>query len=214
MTRPPEDGWCIPESRLSPISLWQEVISGEGEAGDRTELGILHSVLFELLLLLSLFFFFGYLHGTWKYPGQGSNPSQSFGLCHGFGNAKSLTHCATVGTLWAPYICFSLNVQARSHYIFIWHLPALREHRLFFNIINVPCINIISTLCILSLNKGCLFIIRSAFIGCLPDAKQNEVLWKDREGMGMDWIIKKCSVLPIEIGREEFPSWRSGNKSD
>ena len=39
---------------MSPISLWQEVISGDGEAVDRTELGILQSVLFELLAFVFL----------------------------------------------------------------------------------------------------------------------------------------------------------------
>lgn len=39
-------------SSVSPISLWQEVISGEGEAADRRELGILQSVLFELLIFV------------------------------------------------------------------------------------------------------------------------------------------------------------------
>lgn len=46
----PEDGLCIP---LSPISLWQEVISGRGEATDRTEFGIFH-----LFSWSSLYLFF------------------------------------------------------------------------------------------------------------------------------------------------------------
>ena len=36
--------------------------------------------------------------GIWKFPGQGSNPSHNCDLCHSFGNTRSLTHCATVGT--------------------------------------------------------------------------------------------------------------------
>lgn len=40
-----EDGLGIPMNSVSPISLWQEVISGEGEAADRTELGILWFIL-------------------------------------------------------------------------------------------------------------------------------------------------------------------------
>ena len=43
---------------------------------------------------LFFFFFFGHTHGIWKFPGQGSNPSLHFNLCHGCGNARSLTHCA------------------------------------------------------------------------------------------------------------------------
>ena len=39
---------------MSPISLWQEVISGDGEAVDRTELGILQSLLFELIAFVFL----------------------------------------------------------------------------------------------------------------------------------------------------------------
>ena len=39
---------------MSPISLWQEVISGDGEAVERTEVGILQSVLFELLAFVFL----------------------------------------------------------------------------------------------------------------------------------------------------------------
>ena len=39
---------------MSPVSLWQEVISGDGEAADRTELGILQFVLSELLIFAFL----------------------------------------------------------------------------------------------------------------------------------------------------------------
>lgn len=51
----PQDGLCIPLSSVSPISLWQEVISGEGAAADRTQLGILHLVLFEHLIFVFAF---------------------------------------------------------------------------------------------------------------------------------------------------------------
>ena len=43
------------------------------------------------------FFFFGHLFGIWKFPGQGSNPSQSFYLRHDCSNASSLTHCTRPG---------------------------------------------------------------------------------------------------------------------
>ena len=36
------------------------------------------------------FFFFGFTHGTWKFLGQGSNPS----LCHSCNTTGSLTPCA------------------------------------------------------------------------------------------------------------------------
>ena len=36
--------------------------------------------------------------GTWKFPGQGLNPSHSCGLHHSCSKARSLTHLATVGT--------------------------------------------------------------------------------------------------------------------
>lgn len=47
----PEDGLCIPLGSVSPISSWQEVISGGGEAADRTEFGIWHFVPFEHSLI-------------------------------------------------------------------------------------------------------------------------------------------------------------------
>lgn len=34
------------------------------------------------LLKLGTFFFFGYIYGIWKFPGQGSNPSCSYDLCY------------------------------------------------------------------------------------------------------------------------------------
>lgn len=37
-------------------------------------------------------------HGIWMFPGQGLNPSHSFDLDHSCSRARSLTHCATVGT--------------------------------------------------------------------------------------------------------------------
>ena len=41
--------------------------------------------------------FFGCTRGIWKFPGQGLNPSHSCDLCHSWGNAGSLTHCARPG---------------------------------------------------------------------------------------------------------------------
>lgn len=38
---PPKDGLCIPMNSVSPLSLWQDIISGEGEAAEERELGIL-----------------------------------------------------------------------------------------------------------------------------------------------------------------------------
>lgn len=45
-------------------------------------------------------FFFSYTHGIWMFPGQGRNLSLSGHLLLGFGNAGSLTCCATAGTPW------------------------------------------------------------------------------------------------------------------
>ena len=42
-----------------------------------------------------IFFFFS--HAVWKFLGQGLNLSLSRDLRHSYGNAGSLTHCATVG---------------------------------------------------------------------------------------------------------------------
>ena len=50
------------------------------------------------------FFFFGCTHSMWKFPGQDLNPSRSCNLCHCCGNARSLTHCATVGTPQHPVL--------------------------------------------------------------------------------------------------------------
>ena len=43
-------------------------------------------------------------------PGPGMNPGGSYNLQHSCGNAGSLTHCATAGTLWRVFrvICFLL----------------------------------------------------------------------------------------------------------
>ena len=43
---------------------------------------------------VGFFVCFGYTHGVWKFPVQGSNPCLSCDLCHSCGNARSLTHCA------------------------------------------------------------------------------------------------------------------------
>ena len=51
------------------------------------------------------FFFFPFLScpcGIWKFPGQGSNPSQSCNLCHSCSNAWSLTHCVGPGIKEVP----------------------------------------------------------------------------------------------------------------
>ena len=39
----------------------------------------------------------------WKFPGQGSNLSYSYDLCHSSSNIRSLTHCATVETPCSMY---------------------------------------------------------------------------------------------------------------
>ena len=57
------------------------------------------------LFFLSVFFFFCHTHGLWKFLGQGLNLSHSCNLCHSFGNARSLTLCATVGTPPITYWC-------------------------------------------------------------------------------------------------------------
>ena len=44
----------------------------------------------------SFLFLNGHTHGIWKFPGQGLNPS------HGYGNARSLTHCAKPGIKPTP----------------------------------------------------------------------------------------------------------------
>ena len=44
-----------------------------------------------------LFVCFKPMHSIWKFPGQGSNLSQSCDLCHSSGNGTSLTHYATAG---------------------------------------------------------------------------------------------------------------------
>ena len=55
----------------------------------------------HLVLQLSQQLFFSFLNGCtcsmWTFPGQGLNPSCSCTLCHGCGNARSLTHSARLG---------------------------------------------------------------------------------------------------------------------
>ena len=48
---------------------------------------------------MHFFFFIGCIHSIRKILGQGSNPSCSCDLFHSWGDAGSLTCCATVGTL-------------------------------------------------------------------------------------------------------------------
>ena len=50
------------------------------------------------------FLFFSHTCGIWKFPGQGSNPSQSCDLCCSCSKARSLTHCATVVTPINRYV--------------------------------------------------------------------------------------------------------------
>lgn len=45
-----------------------------------------------------LFLFFGGTHSIWKFLGQGLNLSGNWDLCHSYGNARSLTDCATAET--------------------------------------------------------------------------------------------------------------------
>ena len=52
------------------------------------------------------FLFFGCTHNIWKFLGQGLNLSHSWDLCHDYGNARSLTHCTTVGTPRAKVLHF------------------------------------------------------------------------------------------------------------
>jgi len=49
------------------------------------------------ILLLSLLFFNGHLHGIWKFLGQGLNLSPSCDLHHSCSHTRSLTHCARPG---------------------------------------------------------------------------------------------------------------------
>ena len=53
---------------------------------------------------LAFFFFYGHTHGTWKFPGQGSNLSYSFDLCCSCCNTGFLTHHTTAGTLSLAFI--------------------------------------------------------------------------------------------------------------
>ena len=52
---------------------------------------------------MSFFFpFFGCTHEMWKFPGQGSNPSWRYNLCHNCINPGSSTHCTGPGIKPAP----------------------------------------------------------------------------------------------------------------
>ena len=53
-------------------------------------------------------FFFGCPWGIWKSLGQGLLLSHSCDLCHSCSNARSLTHCTTVGTPIKTLLCFFL----------------------------------------------------------------------------------------------------------
>ena len=52
-----------------------------------------------LYYILAFFFFFFFLATLqhMEFPGQGSDPSHCFVLCHSYSNAGSLTHCAGPG---------------------------------------------------------------------------------------------------------------------
>ena len=54
------------------------------------------------------FFSFGHTHSICKYLGQRSNPSHCCYLHHSCDNTRSLTHCATAGTLGdiSLWFCF------------------------------------------------------------------------------------------------------------
>ena len=53
-----------------------------------------------------IFLFFGHIHDTWKFPDQGLN------LCSLQDNARSLTHCTTVGT---PSVIFLICHPSLPH---------------------------------------------------------------------------------------------------
>ena len=57
--------------------------------------------------------FNGHTHGTWKFLGQGSNPSHSCHLHHSCGNAESLNHCARPGNK-------SATLQSESFFFFFY----------------------------------------------------------------------------------------------
>ena len=56
---------------------------------------------YQICILLDLFFggplWGGCNHSVWKSPGQGSNPSCSYDICHSCSKARSLIHCARLG---------------------------------------------------------------------------------------------------------------------
>ena len=54
------------------------------------------------LFVCFVFSLFGHTHSIWKFPGQGSNPSQSCNLHHSCSNTRPLTHCAGPGIKLAP----------------------------------------------------------------------------------------------------------------
>ena len=47
-----------------------------------------------------IFVFFGHIHGTWKFPGQGSNLNRGCNWRHNCSNAGSLTHRAGQRSNW------------------------------------------------------------------------------------------------------------------
>ena len=49
--------------------------------------------------VVSLSFFSSHIHGIWKFPGQRSNLSHGWDICHSCSNARSLTYCTTVECL-------------------------------------------------------------------------------------------------------------------
>ena len=80
----------------------------------------------HLFFSFFLFFFFSFSSAPqlMEFLDQGSDPSHSCNLCHSYGNARSLTHCAEPGnlcpsaaeTLTIP-LCYSGNSQLG---IFMW----------------------------------------------------------------------------------------------
>ena len=78
-----------------------------------------------IFLFIYLFIYFGYIHGMWKFLGQGQglNPCHSGDLSHHSDNARYLTHCTAqelqrciLFLTWGRVQWFNINYQHLSGY--------------------------------------------------------------------------------------------------
>ena len=95
--------FCLPHSKLSPEGLVWRGFSGLCSLQLCGWILLPHWIMHSsTTAFFSFFFFSGHTHGTWKFPGQGSNLSWSCNLCYSCCNARLFKPCTRPGIKLAP----------------------------------------------------------------------------------------------------------------